>query len=297
MIVKKALLTGATGFIGSHLATYLVADGWDVHIIIRPNSNYSLLRDIINNITIYIHDGSSSDMLNIFSKAQPATVFHLASLFLDQHQPEDIEPMIKSNILFGVQLLEAMKLHHVCRLINTGTSWQHYNNADYDPVCLYAATKQAFEDILKYYIETTSIHAITLKLFDTFGPNDLRNKLFQLFKIMQDNTAAISFSEGEQLIDLVYIDDVVDAFYKAAVLLQNNSIIYDCFSISSGHPLSLKDLVKIYCNLSGKQLPIDWGSKPYRPREVMIPWNMGKPLPNWHPKYSLESGIKKLLTF
>ena len=63
-------------------------------------------------------------------------------------------------------------------LVNTGTSWQHYENKDYSPVNLYAATKQSFEAILQYYVEVASLKAITLKLFETYGLDDPRPNFF-----------------------------------------------------------------------------------------------------------------------
>jgi nucleoside-diphosphate-sugar epimerase len=292
---KKALITGATGFIGSHLAYRLFSAGWDLHIIVRPESQTSLINKIINNVTLHHHDGSTAGMIHIFKNAKPDIVFHLASLFIDKHTPEDIEPMIRSNIFFGTQLLEAIKVCSINMLINAGTSWQHFDNEDYNPVCLYAATKQAYADILRYYIETTPLRAITLKLFDTYGPGDPRIKLFSLLQSASKSDMTLSFSPGDQLIDIVYIDDVIDAFIQAAFLLSNNTFKYDEFALSSGCTVSLKDLVNLYCIISGKNLSYQWGKKPYRPREVMIPWNKGKSLPGWQPKYSLEKGIRQIL--
>ena len=69
---------------------------------------------------------------------------------------------MSSNITFGTQLVEAMVANGCYQFVNTGTSWQHYENDEYNPVNLYAATKQAFEDILRYYVETSALRVITL---------------------------------------------------------------------------------------------------------------------------------------
>ena len=144
-------------------------------------------------------------MINIVNEANPEIVFHLASLFLAQHTLEDIERLVQSNLLFGVQIAEAITLQGVTKLINTGTSWQHYENEDYNPVCLYAATKQAFEDMLKFYVEASKLKVITLKLFDTYGPDDSRPKLFTLLRKVAQEQTELAMSPGEQLIDLVYM--------------------------------------------------------------------------------------------
>lgn len=293
---KVALITGATGFVGSHLARRLVNEGWEVHIIIRLQSSLNIIADLIDRLTVHKHDGTTERMIDILNKEKPKIVFHLASLFLAEHQSKDIESLIKSNILFGTQLVEAMVTNGVYSLINTATSWQHYNNDNYNPVCLYAATKQAFEDILKFYIEATPLKVITLKLFDTYGPNDPRPKLFNLLKKVAEEQKPLAMSPGEQLIDLVYIDDVIDAFMVAGErLLSNKAEKYEEYAVSSGNPIKLRDLVKIYEDFIGRRLPIEWGGRPYRVREVMVPWNKGKILSGWKAKVNLKDGIKKIL--
>jgi nucleoside-diphosphate-sugar epimerase len=169
---KTALITGATGFVGAHLAQRLFTEGWDVHAIVRHNSDISPKWMKQPTLTVHEHDGSTRGMTAIVADAKPSVVFHLASLYLVQHQSSDLEPLVSSNILFGTQLLEAMVESKAYALVNTGTSWQHYENKPYNPVNLYAATKQAFLDIVQFYVEATPMKAITLKLFDTYGPGD-----------------------------------------------------------------------------------------------------------------------------
>lgn len=292
---KVALVTGATGFVGSHLVRRLIKESWKVHIISRPESSLEIIKDVKGETVNHLHDGTTDGMLRIIKESKPIIVFHLASLFLTQHQPKDLEPLIRSNILFGTQLLDAMAANGVYKFVNTGTSWQHYNNEDYNPVCLYASTKQAYEAILKFYIETTTLRVVTLKLFDTYGPNDLRPKLFNLLKKVAEDQKPLAMSPGEQLIDIVYIDDVVEAFLIAADrLLNNNAKKYEEYAISSGNPLKLRDLVKKYEEVIGKKLPIEWGGRPYRDREVMVPWKRGEKLYGWMPKVCLDEGIKKI---
>jgi nucleoside-diphosphate-sugar epimerase len=216
---KTALVTGATGFIGSHLARRLVKDGWAVHAVVRSSSKRDLIHDIEHAIHFHIYDGTIDSMQGILAESRPDTIFHLASLFLSQHQPRDITALIQSNITFGTHLVEAAVVNGCFQFINTGTSWQHYENEDYNPVNLYAATKQAFEDILKYYVEAHGVKVITLKLFDTYGPDDPRPKLMNLLKRAAETGETLEMSPGEQLIDLVHVDDVVEAFCTAQELI------------------------------------------------------------------------------
>ena len=289
---KSALITGAGGFVGWHLTHRLLHEGWHVHAIVRDGSRIG--DDLLHaGLIAHIHDGSTQCMVNIVHDAKPTIAFHLASLFIAEHHPEQVEPLITSNVLFGAQLLEGLRAAHVPFLVNTGTSWQHYGDAEYNPVCLYAATKQAFEDIVRYYTEATPLRAVTLKLFDTYGPNDHRQKLFALLRRAADSGEQLLMSPGEQLIDLVYIDDVIDAFLAAAErLIGGLGERQETFAVSSGKPIKLHDLVDLYASLTSSRLHITWAGRSYRTREVMCPWSGGKGLPNWQPKVMLEKGIK-----
>jgi len=288
---RVALVTGATGFVGSHLTCLLVRDGWEVHILSRTSS---CLPDSpeFDHVVKHVHDGSSSGMVVCVSQAKPDVVFHLASLFLSQHMTKDIDSLVQSNVLFGIQLLEAMKVNEVSLLINTGTSWQHFNNEDYSPVCLYAATKQAFEAILEYYVQACGIKTITLKLYDTYGPGDPRPKLFHLLNKAVASGEALDMSAGEQLIDLVYIDDVVEAYMIAARrLLEGKVTQHERYAVSSGHPLTLKELVQLYAEVTKQTVPVNWGARPYRHREVFVPWDKGLLLPQWSITTNLIDGL------
>lgn len=290
------LITGATGYIGSNLTRRLVNEDNNVSIIIRSNSKLNLIKDIVDKINIHVHDGTTEGMMKILEKVQPDIVFHLASKFISKHKSEDIKPLIESNILFGTQLIEAMSKNNIKYLINTGTAWQHYKNCNYNPVCLYAATKQAFEDILKYYIEVEELKVITLKLFDTYGPNDRRPKIMNLLNRISGSKEELLMSPGQQYLDLVYIDDVIEAFLRAGSIIRASiDIKQESYVVSSGKPIKLKDLVEIFEKISGRKLNVKWGGLPYRNREVMYPWDKGRTLEGWKPRISIEDGIKKII--
>jgi nucleoside-diphosphate-sugar epimerase len=295
MTINRVLITGATGFVGSHLCRRLIRDGIEVHTIARLQSDVTQIKDVKNDLTIHIHDGSTDSMLKIVKDCRPEIVFHLASLFLAQHKSEDIEALIRSNITLGVQLVEAMAINQIPYLVNTGTAWQHYKNKKYNPVCLYAATKQAFETLLKFYTETSPLKVITLKLFDTYGPFDPRSKLFSLLRKCEKQKEPIFMSPGEQLLDLVYVDDVVEALLIAAHRLEAGKVeVHESYAVSSKKAVKLRDIVELYARLSGRKLNIMWGGRPYRPREVMAPWNNGGILPEWSPKIELKEGIQMM---
>mgnify|MGYP000084150212 CR=1 FL=1 len=148
---QKVLITGATGFIGSNLVKGLVREKRDVHVITRASSNLNVLFEVRDFIHVHVYDGSFDCLLKIFREVQPSTVFHLASEFVAQHQPSQVNSLLQNNVVFPAQLTEAMAICGIKRFINTGTSWKYFNSTEYRPVNLYAATKQAFRDILEYY--------------------------------------------------------------------------------------------------------------------------------------------------
>jgi|GEM_PF-77423 nucleoside-diphosphate-sugar epimerase/GT2 family glycosyltransferase len=290
---RRVLITGGAGFIGSHLVRACLREGWQVAVLYQPENGIAQIQEVLSQIDAYPVIGKSGEVIEIFRKFRPELVFHLASVFISDHKTEDVPTLIDANVAFGAQILESMAQHKTPYLINTGTSWQHFEDDEYNPVNLYAATKQAFEDILQYYVEATPLKAITLKLYDTYGPADPRPKLFNLLERTAQEKTQLKMSPGEQLIDIVYIDDVVDAFIAAAKRLFEGKVDrHEIYAISSGRPIQLRDLVNIYKAITGYELDLIWGGRPYRGREVMVPWTGGKHLPDWSPKISLEQGIK-----
>ncbi|MFA6310325.1 MAG: NAD(P)-dependent oxidoreductase [Sterolibacterium sp.] len=293
-IPRGALLTGATGFVGSHLAARLARDGWRVSVVVRPESSLTSLQNTLPSAALLRHDGTTAGMIDLVRQAKADVIFHLASQFVAEHTHADVETLICSNILFATQLVEAMAANRNIYLINTGSSWQH-DDTGYAPVNLYAATKQAFEDILAYYGSAHGLRVITLALFDTYGPADPRRKLLSILGQAIKSGEPLSLSPGRQLIDLVYIDDVVDAYVHCADLLPKQENWHARYGISSGQPRTLRELVAVIESNLGITLPAKWGGRPYRDREVMIPWTKSTPPPGWAPRTPLEAGIARTM--
>ncbi|HHY28669.1 MAG TPA: NAD(P)-dependent oxidoreductase [Desulfitobacterium dehalogenans] len=293
--MNKVLVTGATGFIGSNLVKRLLKNNVEVHIIVRDVSrvDHAVISD--SPVVIHQHDGTTARMIEIFQSAQPEMVFHLATKFVAEHESRDIEELVDSNLLFGVQLLEAMAATEVRQLINTGTAWQHFEQEAYNPINLYAATKQAFETLAAYYVRVGLLKIVTLKLLDTYGPNDPRPKIFTLFKHISVSGERLNMSPGEQRLGFVYIDDVVDAFLIAGQYVKDlPDYEMPSYTIAPDQLCSLREIAALYETVSGKWLNIGWGERPYRRREVMEPY-VGTRLPNWAAKVGLAEGIKRCL--
>jgi len=163
---------------------------------------------------------------------------------------------------------------------------------------LYSATKEAFENIAKFYTQTSNLVFTTIKLNDTFGPNDTRNKVFNLWNKTSQNSELLEMSAGEQIIDIAYIDDVISA-YETMIdnFLQNDKSSYNnkVFVVSNNDKPTLKELSKIFEDATIRTLHINWGARDYRDREVMIPYRSGINVPNWKQKFTLKEAIERTI--
>lgn len=289
----KILLTGATGFIGSQLTRRLVAEGNEVAVVVRPNSQLEALEAARAAVQVRVYDGTPGSLRLALEAAAPELVIHVASLFLANHGTEDVARLVESNLQFPLQLLQAMSELGIKRIINTGTSWQHYQDQAYNPVNLYAATKQAFEALLAYYVEAQGFQAITLKLFDTYGPGDTRPKLFSLLRKTARSGDSLRMSPGEQMLDLVYIDDVLDAYLQAIARMPLVAGA-ESYAVSNSDRLSLRELVKIYGQTVGRPVNVEWGGSPYRAREMLTLWTSHAPVPGWSARVPLVQGIIRM---
>ncbi len=291
-----ALITGGTGYLGRNLTRNLLDRGWEVNLLVRDLSIANVYGSYLEGSRTHIYDGDLNGLIKILDATRPTVVFHLAAKVVSDHKSENIDDLYKSNIFFGTQLLEAMRICNIRKFVNTGTFWQYYDGDEYNPVSLYAASKQAFEDILKYYAYAENFEVITLTLFDNYGPDDTRPKLFPMLNKSALSKELVKMSAGEQYIDIVYIDDVVEAYIAASlILLSGVSLDYQNYAVSSFEPIRLRDLVEIYLELTPIKPNILWGARPYRNREVMFPWSTGAHLPGWSPKIGLREGVKKIV--
>jgi nucleoside-diphosphate-sugar epimerase len=280
---KAVLVSGATGFVGKNLLT-AINDIWEAHALVRPSSQKT------NIANVFRFEDNIDDLHDYLLDYQINGVVHLAALALDTHKTADVKKLIDSNVWLGTAILEAALNTNVKWFVNTGTFWQHYlpDSQDYHPVNLYAATKQAFVDLAKFYAETSPIKFVTLKICDTFGPNDTRNKIFNLWRKIAQNNETLDMSPGEQFIDLLYIDDVVDGFLHLISLLNSNASLQNDYALYANKRFTLRELAELYQNVTNSKLNIRWGQRPYRNREVMVPWYAGTPLPGWKSKCEIN---------
>lgn len=274
----RILVTGATGFVGQHLLPYLEKQGHEVYALVRPSTDGS---KVYTN-HLYVFEDDIEHLASYLLENHVDGIIHLASLYIAEHKPEDIKNIVTSNVYLGTAVMEAAVKAGVKWFLNTGTIWQNYNVEPYSdrycPVNLYAASKQAFMDMAKYYTEVSDIRFCTLKLCDTYGANDTRRKIFALFEQIAKSGECLKMSPGDQKLDIVHIDNVVRDFEALAEKLDNGEQLREEYVVSSGRQRSLKEIAKQYEIDHQVILNIEWGGRPYRKREVMVPY-IGYQLP------------------
>jgi nucleoside-diphosphate-sugar epimerase len=296
-VSDRALVTGVTGFVGSHLARNLLASGADVHAIVRPGSHLDHIPDLVERVVYHVDDGTVDTMRRIVDATSPDVTFHLATNFIAEHVPADIDALVADNVAFPTRLADA--LGDVGRVfVNVGTSWQHVDGARYRPKNLYAATKQAFEDVLQFYAERERLRAVTVNLYDSYGPLDHRSKLLGSLVTALQTGDALAMSSGVQLLDLVHVDDIVLALRLAADRCsEDRGAGADAprFAVSSGQPLTVRELVGVLGTVAGRPVPVEWDARADRALDMVDHWDAGPPVPGWAPTIDLDTGLAAVL--
>lgn len=292
--MPSCIITGATGYIGSHVAKHLLSKGWNVSIIAQAEFGYSNIGDVKSQLDVFEYDGDINKLIDFFKKKNVDVVMHLAAAVITNYTPEQIPTLIRSNVEFGTEVLEAMKQSSTRLFIGTGSYWQNYNSDTYNPVDLYAATKEAFEKILQYYVDAYDFRAIILRLFDVYGEDDKRPKLWTLLRDIAGTEKTLDLSPGGQLLDLVHIDDVVRAYEHAYdLLIHYPKIRNEVYGVFSGNQVPLTEAVNLFKEILQKPIEVRFGARPYKRREVMHPCRTYQRLKGWVPEIDMAHGFSR----
>lgn len=291
--MRSALVTGGTGFIGRHLVRRLIGEGWAVHLLARPRRQERCPGEQASGVAIHPFEGTAESVDAAVLSAEPEVVFHVASRVVVNHRPEDVKDLVESNVLLGAMLADSLARRGPIAFVNVGTTWQFRNGPAYDPACLYAATKQAFVDLLSYWTSNRQLKVISLLLYDTYGEVDGRGKIVELL-LRAASGQALDLSQGEQRLHLVHVDDVVEGLIiageRARAAEPGSNEVY---VLDSEGARTLRDVASVVETMLGRRLPLRWGKRPYRDREVMQPYSSGKRLPGWRPSIPLEEGLER----
>ncbi|MBE9089556.1 NAD(P)-dependent oxidoreductase [Microcystis aeruginosa LEGE 11464] len=280
---KTILLTGGTGFLGSHLAKRLVYEGFDVIIIKRSTSKLSPLESIINQVRFYGLD--SIDIEKIFQENVIDIIIHCATNYgRFAVPPTDI---IQANLFLPLTILQIAENYPVKTFINTDTILDKR-------VSYYSLSKKHFLDWLSLFSQKMVCISVALEHF--YGPFDDRSKFVS--KIILDLLHEVDFIDltlGEQKRDFIYIDDVVEAFMTLVNFsfdVPNNLYRYE---IGTGKNIEIREFVQTVKTMTGNKVTrLNFGMLPYRENEIMeshVDISMLSRL-GWQPQISLVEGLK-----
>lgn len=294
--MKRVLLTGASGFIGRALARRLGEEGVVVHAVLRPKSDCARLAGLPGLIP-HVYDGSAGVLAAILTEARPDVVFHLAGKHVREHTDGSIAELIRDNVLFGTELLEAMRGAGARRLIYTASYFQHMDGTGYRPLNLYAATKQAFEDMLAYYTNAGGLSGAGLVFFDIYGEGDWRRRLIPAIEAALATGTPVPLPAADPQLFLVHVDDAVQALVAAATLLLEHpgETAGQRFAVAPDRSHALNEVLTFFEQAAGRPVPVARGAFPAPARTIARPW-AGPRLPGWQPKVPLEVGIRRLLS-
>ena len=292
--MKRVLITGITGYNGSNLARSLLSE-FEIYGLVREPINLEYIADIAPRIHFLIYDGGYPSMAAALEQCRPDLVYHLAAYYTGSHGTEQTPKLISSNVTLGAYLLEAMSACGSPAFVYVTTYMTHYRGELYCPANLYAATKQAFTDILTYYADSGLLRAVTLTVSDVYGPGDHRFKVLNVVKRAVKSGERMAFPAKDIPYDVVYIDDVVAALRLAGEQLMQGNLLGGTFQIVPENPLSLRETVEKMLEVNHLTLNAGWGERPAADREMSELIRLYPTLPGRRPKVSLEDGLRLMM--
>ena len=299
---RTIFITGATGFIGSHVLKRLIKEGCNVHISIRLDSSLWRIEEFKNDFTSHKIDLTDFEAIrSLIKQIKPDVIFHLAAYGVDYRQ-QNIYRAIDINITASVNLFEAFLANNGHRFIHTGTCLEYGHKnvpvSEFDvsvPTGIYGATKTSSVHILSSMTNSMdSGKLIILRPFGVFGEYEGIHKFIPQVIDKLTNENPVQMTLGEQIRDYIYIDDLIDAYILASTVPLKNKV--EIINIGSGKGIAMKDLALMISNhLGASDELLQFGALPYRPDEMMYlvaNVNRAKSLLAWESKLSIEKGLE-----
>ena len=297
----KVMITGGCGFIGSHLADFLIDSNYEVVVVdnlsIGRLDNISQLLDK-SNFSFFQVDITDFDKLEVHFKGVDL-VFHLAALADIVPSIEKPESYYQVNVSGTFNVLESCRKHNVKKIVYTASSscygipdqYPTKESAEIRPQYPYALTKNMGEQMVMHWSQLYGLAAVSLRFFNVYGPrartSGTYGAVFGVFlaqKLAKKPYTVVG--DGKQTRDFTFVSDIVSAIISAA----ESNVKGEIINIGSNNTYSINRLVEL---LEGEVVYI-----PKRPGEPDCTWaNISKAqkLLNWYPKVSLEEGVKILL--
>ena len=286
----RALVTGATGYLGFHLCRDLIDVGWEVHALVRPSSEAARVAALDPATTHKLAD-DLSNLAEIIASVAPDVVFNLAAAM-----PGRADHMALANQEFPDRLGAALAEMPDAVLVHAASWWEWDENGREKPANSYAETKADGRHKLEAAAADHGFRMASLVLHDTYGPADWRGKIVDHMLKAALHGREISLTPGGQMMDLVHVTDVAAAFRRAAKHMRSQPAgDVALYAVAGGAPVTLRALGEAVEAATGRALKADWGARPYRDDIPMRPGPMAPPLPSWEPSVSLSEGLRQLV--
>lgn len=290
MNTTTILLTGATGFLGSHLLESFVSNQYQVVILKRSSSELWRIEHLLGLVKIYNVD--EEPLKRAFTDQHIDCVVHTACYYGRQNQ--GLAEFVESNVLFGLRVLDAAVLHRAEAFINTDTFFVKEVNA-------YSLAKKQFVDWLERASKETKV--VNLKLQHVYGTKDDHTKFIPwILNQLEQDVAEINLTKGDQKRDFIHVRDVVSAYEvilnKVAELKE-----FSEFDVGTGELISVQFFVSklwefFYAIKGGKKASkLNFGALPLRAGEMKSVEVNNQALKNlgWFPQMSLGAGIRDII--
>ena len=304
---KKVLVTGAEGFIGSHLTERLVELGADVTALVQYNSfnDWGWIdtfdKNVLDSIKVETGDIRELDGMNRIIKGQEV-VFHLAALIAIPYSYLSPMAYVRTNVEGTVNVLEACRNHDVKKIIHTSTS-ETYGTALYVPIdekhpmqgqSPYSASKIGADKMAESFYRSFNMPIATLRPFNTYGPRQsARAVIPTIISQILAGKKEIKLGSLTPTRDFNFVKDTAEAFVKVA---ESDKTIGEVINAGSNYEISIGDTVKKIIDIIGKDVKILCDEERIRPEksEVNRLWADNtkiKELTEWAPKYSIDEGL------
>jgi len=302
---RSALVTGASGLIGSALVRRLVAEGLRVYCLVRPGS---LAKSAPSpELRVIEVPSFATDVLRAsLAGTGYDVVFHLASYGV-QINDRDRDQLIPGNVGVLANILEALAANPPAQFIFAGSCSQYGFPAQVGqpisedqplrPTSPYGAAKAAAELYGQALALQLKIPFVSLRLFNVYGPGEGAHRLLPSIIHALDRDQPVALTGGEQQRDLLYVDDIAGALFAAGGSKLRPSTAYN---VCSGKPVRIREVGETAARLMGKpQTLLHWGKLPYRSEEPM--WVVGDPArfeeaTSWQPQMDFEEGIRSMIS-